>query len=101
GQVDPQCYVCKSTDCSSLMLLCDQCDRGWHTYCLKPPMADIPEGDWSCPKCAADEKPDAKVPLHNLNCRNEQKHKFLAPKNPTPWVRASTSKAFVWYVSLI
>lgn len=26
--------------------------RGWHIFCLKPPLQAIPEGDWSCPRCA-------------------------------------------------
>eukprot|EP00960_Hanusia_phi_P045330 757169-Hanusia_phi.AAC.1 len=33
------------------MLLCDECDRGWHMRCLRPPLKEVPEGDWSCPKC--------------------------------------------------
>ena len=26
------------------LLFCDDCDRGYHMYCLKPPMATPPEG---------------------------------------------------------
>ena len=33
------------------MLLCDKCDTGYHTFCLKPPLKRIPEGEWYCPKC--------------------------------------------------
>ena len=33
------------------MLLCDGCDHGYHMYCLRPPLADIPEGDWFCYDC--------------------------------------------------
>ena len=29
------------------LLFCDDCDRGYHMYCLKPPMVKPPEGrDW-------------------------------------------------------
>lgn len=33
------------------MLLCDSCNRGHHTYCLKPPLDEVPTGQWFCPKC--------------------------------------------------
>lgn len=26
------------------LLFCDDCDRGYHMYCLKPPMTQPPEG---------------------------------------------------------
>ena len=37
------------------MLLCDGCDRGFHMYCLKPPVKKIPEGDWFCTDCRPKE----------------------------------------------
>jgi hypothetical protein len=33
------------------MLLCDDCDAGWHTFCLDPPLAAVPDEDWYCPSC--------------------------------------------------
>ena len=34
------------------MLLCDGgCDRGFHLYCLEPPLDSVPEGKWLCPSC--------------------------------------------------
>ena len=35
------------------MLLCDGCDKGYHIYCVQPPIETIPEGDWFCPACGA------------------------------------------------
>ena len=37
-----------------LLLLCDGpgCEAAWHQQCLDPPLAEIPAGDWFCPKCA-------------------------------------------------
>ena len=26
------------------ILLCDKCDAEYHTYCLDPPLEDVPEG---------------------------------------------------------
>uniref|UniRef100_A0A6I8PHD9 Double PHD fingers 2 n=1 Tax=Ornithorhynchus anatinus TaxID=9258 RepID=A0A6I8PHD9_ORNAN len=33
------------------LLFCDDCDRGYHMYCLTPPMSEPPEGSWSCHLC--------------------------------------------------
>lgn len=47
-----QCYECGRTHQHAKMLLCDGCQRGWHTFCLTPPLPAVPEGDWFCPLCA-------------------------------------------------
>lgn len=31
--------------------MCDSCDQGYHRNCLDPPLTNIPEYDWHCPKC--------------------------------------------------
>jgi hypothetical protein len=31
------------------MLICDHCDATYHTFCLNPPLTDIPECNWICP----------------------------------------------------
>ncbi|XP_016305572.1 remodeling and spacing factor 1-like [Sinocyclocheilus anshuiensis] len=33
------------------ILLCDMCDSGYHTACLRPPLMIIPDGEWFCPPC--------------------------------------------------
>ncbi|XP_067880764.1 bromodomain adjacent to zinc finger domain protein 2A-like isoform X2 [Heterodontus francisci] len=45
------CQICQKGDKDELLLLCDNCDQGCHTYCLKPKIIEIPEGDWFCPIC--------------------------------------------------
>uniref|UniRef100_H3CVR0 Bromodomain adjacent to zinc finger domain 2B n=1 Tax=Tetraodon nigroviridis TaxID=99883 RepID=H3CVR0_TETNG len=45
------CQMCKKGDNEDLLLLCDGCDKGCHTYCHKPKISTIPEGDWYCPSC--------------------------------------------------
>lgn len=40
------------------LLLCDNCDKGYHTYCLNPPIEEIPEGDWFCPECVEHASPE-------------------------------------------
>lgn len=49
------CQLCDRPDNESQLLLCDGCDYAFHTYCLVPPLAEVPKGDWSCPRCVAME----------------------------------------------
>ncbi|XP_025986077.1 bromodomain adjacent to zinc finger domain protein 2B isoform X5 [Solenopsis invicta] len=45
------CQFCHSGDNEDKLLLCDGCDRGYHTYCFRPKMENIPDGDWYCHEC--------------------------------------------------
>ncbi|XP_018573491.1 bromodomain adjacent to zinc finger domain protein 2B isoform X3 [Anoplophora glabripennis] len=45
------CQFCHSGDNEDKLLLCDGCDKGYHTYCFKPKMENIPDGDWYCHEC--------------------------------------------------
>ncbi|XP_071777497.1 lysine-specific demethylase 5B-B isoform X2 [Centroberyx gerrardi] len=49
------CLVCGSGAEEDRLLLCDGCDDSYHTFCLIPPLHDVPKGDWRCPKCLAQE----------------------------------------------
>ncbi|XP_023020569.2 chromodomain-helicase-DNA-binding protein Mi-2 homolog [Leptinotarsa decemlineata] len=42
------CRVCKD---GGELLCCDSCTSAYHTHCLNPPLTDIPDGDWKCPRC--------------------------------------------------
>ncbi|CAH8469984.1 unnamed protein product [Schistosoma rodhaini] len=50
-ELDVNCEVCHRPDDEAHLLLCDHCDRGYHTYCLPTPLSSIPDGDWFCPEC--------------------------------------------------
>lgn len=45
------CTLCGTSENDDQLLFCDDCDRGYHMYCLKPPMTQPPEGSWSCHLC--------------------------------------------------
>ncbi|KAF4403837.1 hypothetical protein CsatB_003771 [Cannabis sativa] len=53
---DQICEQCKSGLHGEVMLLCDRCDKGWHIYCLSPPLKQIPLGNWYCLDCLNSEK---------------------------------------------
>ncbi|CAL8107592.1 unnamed protein product [Calicophoron daubneyi] len=50
-ELDTNCEICSSPEDEAHLLLCDHCDRGFHTYCLPVPLNSIPPGDWYCPDC--------------------------------------------------
>ncbi|XP_071546295.1 zinc finger protein ubi-d4 B-like isoform X3 [Panulirus ornatus] len=45
------CTVCGTSENDDQLLFCDDCDRGYHLYCLRPPLQEPPEGEWSCGLC--------------------------------------------------
>ena len=45
------CENCGMGDNDAQVLLCESCYNGYHTYCLDPPLKDVPDNDWHCPKC--------------------------------------------------
>ncbi|XP_075742048.1 uncharacterized protein LOC119177930 isoform X2 [Rhipicephalus microplus] len=50
-QDEKPCAKCGKGDHPEWILLCDVCDAGYHTSCLKPALMIIPDGDWFCPPC--------------------------------------------------
>ncbi|XP_033103860.1 remodeling and spacing factor 1-like [Anneissia japonica] len=48
---DSPCGKCHQYNHPEWILLCDSCDAGYHTACLRPPLMIIPDGDWFCPSC--------------------------------------------------
>uniref|UniRef100_A0A3P8WAW3 Remodeling and spacing factor 1b, tandem duplicate 1 n=1 Tax=Cynoglossus semilaevis TaxID=244447 RepID=A0A3P8WAW3_CYNSE len=48
---DDPCKHCGLPNHPELILLCDSCDSGYHTACLRPPLMVIPDGEWFCPPC--------------------------------------------------
>ncbi|XP_021966599.1 lysine-specific demethylase lid isoform X2 [Folsomia candida] len=49
------CLECNGGDSEDTMLLCDGCDDSYHTFCLNPPLQEVPKGEWRCPRCVAED----------------------------------------------
>ncbi|XP_041364849.1 zinc finger protein ubi-d4 B-like [Gigantopelta aegis] len=45
------CRFCGTSENDDQLLFCDDCDRGYHMYCLTPKLQEAPEGNWSCHLC--------------------------------------------------
>ncbi|XP_027000849.1 bromodomain adjacent to zinc finger domain protein 2A isoform X1 [Tachysurus fulvidraco] len=85
------CQVCHKGDNDAFLLLCDGCDHGWHMFCLRPKVTQVPEGDWFCPTCHSLEsgtdsqtnrsarqraKAQKRRPAHGVeNSNEEQRHR--------------------------
>ncbi|XP_045113791.1 chromodomain-helicase-DNA-binding protein Mi-2 homolog [Portunus trituberculatus] len=48
------CKVCKD---GGELLCCDSCVNAYHTYCLSPPLFEVPDGEWTCQRCACEPLP--------------------------------------------
>ena len=47
------CSICgrNTDDDDDKLLLCDICNRGFHTFCLTPPIEEIPKEAFFCDEC--------------------------------------------------
>ncbi|KAH9855011.1 PLU-1-like protein-domain-containing protein [Lenzites betulinus] len=51
SSLELHCEICLKKDQGEKMLICDGCDCGFHMFCLDPPLANIPRGQWFCHHC--------------------------------------------------
>jgi hypothetical protein len=49
---DYPCQVCQRMDDADEMLLCDNCNGGYHLFCLKPELTQVLVGNWYCSSCS-------------------------------------------------
>jgi hypothetical protein len=69
------CYKCKEGDDDAKILLCDECNRAFHTYCCSPKLLRVPDGMWFCGDCAKvrAQSDEAKNKALFANIVNQQK----------------------------
>ena len=46
--IESGCQICGFDDDHANLLLCEGCDKEVHTYCLNPPLQNVPTDDWFC-----------------------------------------------------
>ena len=53
--VASKCVGCSKDKARQVLLLCDGCDAPYHMSCVKPPLLEVPDGDWFCAVCEHDQ----------------------------------------------
>uniref|UniRef100_A0A3Q3W6B1 Tyrosine-protein kinase BAZ1B n=1 Tax=Mola mola TaxID=94237 RepID=A0A3Q3W6B1_MOLML len=46
-----RCKVCRRKGDDEKLILCDECNKAFHLFCLRPALYRIPVGEWLCPAC--------------------------------------------------
>ncbi|XP_050407733.2 E3 ubiquitin-protein ligase UHRF1-like [Patella vulgata] len=50
------CSVCGGKQEPEKQILCDECNKAYHLFCMNPPLTKVPEEDeWYCANCKNDE----------------------------------------------
>lgn len=53
---DTVCSICHQDKDEHLILICDGCHAGYHMYCLRPVLVNVPTTDWFCSLCKSGRK---------------------------------------------
>ncbi|KAK3254985.1 hypothetical protein CYMTET_35819 [Cymbomonas tetramitiformis] len=71
---DARCQVCQKANRPASILLCDDCNQGYHLSCLQPKLTRVPKEEfWYCPKCVG-QLPDTDLTPEYLHaCENRGK----------------------------
>lgn len=64
------CRVCKD---GGELLCCDTCPSSYHIHCLNPPLPEIPNGEWLCPRCMVSSEPQYALMLFVITLHGELK----------------------------
>merc|ERR1719346_427056 len=51
---DEHMDVCRTCKEGGEPLCCDSCPNAYHLRCIEPPLEELPEHEWTCPRCACD-----------------------------------------------
>ena len=78
------CQVCHRRGRSVSLLLCDRCDRGLHMSCAQPPLEAVPEGDFVCDACKAQDAAVAETAAEMVAAKAAAKAKAALATTVTP-----------------
>ncbi|KAF6169116.1 hypothetical protein GIB67_038613 [Kingdonia uniflora] len=77
GPSDPyaqvNCTECHGLGDENLLLLCDLCDSGAHTYCVGLGNT-VPEGDWYCHDCTVSRNDHSDSQIGNEYCNQDSRN---------------------------
>jgi len=91
------CTICNKGDNEDVLMLCDDCDRGFHTYCLR--YRQVPSGSWYCPSCVVNTSnsqttqtttAQTTTTTSQTTAQSKKKKDILKPKQVWVYVRVSS-----------
>lgn len=82
------CHICANGENEPQLLLCDRCNRGFHTYCLN--MRAVPSGSWYCPGCTRSMTVAAAAATTTVTTTVVPKAKVTEPKQVYVYIRVSS-----------
>ena len=77
------CSICRLGHDEDKLLLCDGCNKGFHLYCLNPPLEFVPFSDWYCLECLKETKQDFGFDDGQLRCLYE--FNYISNKFKKDW----------------
>jgi hypothetical protein len=89
------CVKCGIDQNDDLILLCDKCDRCFHTYCLDPPLSEIPEGDWFCSECLKEKENDREMIMEKNKQQEGPGMTIESDSEESPTIRRAKKKDFL------
>ena len=85
------CIACGRDDEDHKMLLCDGCDKGYHTHCLVPKLSVVPDAEWFCYECVTAKRPKTAAAEAFERRQAEKAASALAAVRYSPPARAPRS----------
>nr|NP_001071846.1 UHRF2 protein [Ciona intestinalis]BAE06743.1 Ci-UHRF2 [Ciona intestinalis] len=80
------CHVCGEKRAFDKTLLCDECNLPFHTFCLNPPLDNLPEeDDWYCPLCCQDRSKVVKAGEKLKENKKKNKMKSMTSDTQRDW----------------
>lgn len=74
------CVKCGKPHDEDKMMFCDNCDRGYHTFCVG--LKNLPHGRWVCLLCSHCAQCGSKTPGHDNNPKVHWQHEVIKIYSP-------------------
>ena len=75
------CRICKE---GGELLCCDSCPSAYHLRCCEPPLEEVPDGSWTCPRCACEPLPGKVEKILTWRWKEDDSAKNSKAASPEP-----------------